>query len=253
MKSGLLILILVVCKIGYAQEQKLQDYKIDNINKAIRLFKQGNIDKIASIIAFPLNREYPIPGIKSKKEFKRRFNEVFDKNLIAKIADSKTEEWSEVGWRGIMLDNGVVWIDSYDGKITAVNYQSGFEKNRRTDLINKEKDNIHISLKSYASPLYKIKTKKFLIRIDQLSDGTYRYASWNANGSEFSKPDIILYKGVLEHQGSGGNHSITFSNGNYTYIVYRNFLAPENSPDITLTVEKNEQTILTQNGTLLGK
>ncbi|HTN17640.1 MAG TPA: hypothetical protein VL092_08170 [Chitinophagaceae bacterium] len=253
MKTRLLILLLLVCKIGYSQNQKLQDYKVDNINRVIGLFKQKNIDKISSIIAFPLNREYPIPGIKNEKEFKSRFNEVFDKILLDKIANSKTEQWSEVGWRGIMLDNGLVWIDSYEGRITAINNESAFEKELRKNLIIKDKENLHALLKTFESPVYKIKTKQFLIRIDKLFDGKYRYAAWKINEKEVSKPDIILYNGELEIHGSGGNHAITFSNGHYQYEIYRNIIGEENPPDIRLTVDKDGQTILTQDGTLVGK
>jgi hypothetical protein len=252
MKFKLLFLILLVSKIGYSQSEKLDDYKIDNIKNVIALFKQKNIDKISNIISFPLRREYPIPSIKNKNEFRQRFSQVFDKTLVDKIVNSKIKQWSEVGWRGIMLDNGIVWIESYDGKITAVNYQSDFEKKLRIDLIAKEKENLHISLKTFKIPTYKIKTKNYLIRIDELSNYKYRYASWKINKIESSKPDIILNNGELEFQGSGGNHVITFSNGNYTYKVYRNIIGEDNSPDITFEVEKDGKIILTEDGTLIN-
>lgn len=250
MKLKLLFLILLVSEIGYSQSEKLDDYKIDNIKNVIALFKQKNIDKISNIISFPLDREYPIPSIKDKKEFRQRFSQVFDKTLVGMIANSKIKQWSEVGWRGIMLDNGIVWIESYDGKITAINYQSASEKKLKKDLIAKEKENLHISLKTFKSPTYKIKTKNYLIRIDKLSDYKYRYASWKTNKTESSKPDIILNNGELEFDGSGGNHVITFSNGIYTYKVYRNIMGEDNSPDITFEVEKDGKIILTEDGTL---
>lgn len=231
-------------------DDKLAGYKIDNINNVIALFQQKDIDKIASIIKFPLNREYPIPGIKDEKEFKQRFNDVFDETLINKIAHSKTEQWSEVGWRGIMLDNGIVWIESDEGKIIAVNYQSDFEKKLNADLISKEKDSLHILLKKFERPTYKIKTSNYLIRIDEITNNTYRYASWNITEPESSKPDLILNNGTLEFSGSGGNHDITFLNGDYTYKIYRNIIAEKGAPDITLVVEKDGQEILTEGGML---
>ena len=106
------------------------------------MFKSYNVDQIPNFISFPLDRQYPIPSIKNKNEFNKRFSEVFDKILIDKIANSKIEQWSEVGWRGIMLDDGVVWMANSDGIITAVNYQSDFEKKLRSDLIAKEKENL---------------------------------------------------------------------------------------------------------------
>ena len=119
----------------FDDSEQLEANKIDSINEVIALFKTGNIDGISEKINFPLYREYPLPAIKDKEEFKQRFNEVFDKILIDKISDSKIEQWSEVGWRGIMLDDGVLWMANSDGIITSVNYQSDFEKKRRKDLI----------------------------------------------------------------------------------------------------------------------
>lgn len=251
MKFRLLFLLVLVSKIGYSQSEKLDDNKTDNIKNVIALFKEKNIHKISNIISFPLRREYPIPSINDKNEFKQRFNQVFDQTLVDKIVNSKIKQWSEVGWRGIMLDNGIVWIESYEGKITAVNYQSTFEKKLQKDLIAKEKENLHVSLKTFNSPTYKIKTKNYFIRVDELSNSKYRYASWKINKIESSKPDIILNNGVLEFEGSGGNHVITFSNGNYTYKVYRNIIGEKNAPDITFEVEKDGKIILTEDGTIM--
>lgn len=233
-----------------SDNERLEEYKIDSINNVIVLFKEKNIDKISSKIKFPLYRAYPIPPIKDKEEFKQRFSEVFDKILIDKIANSKIDQWSEMGWRGIMFDNGVLWMANYDGIITSVNYQSDFEKKLRKDLITKEKENLHISLKNFESPTYKIKTKNYSIRIDELTNHKYRYACWKISDKESSKPDIILDNGELEYQGTGGNHVITFFNNNYTYRIYRNIIGAETSPDITLEIKKNGQIILTQDGTL---
>jgi len=230
--------------------EKLLDDKIESINNVIELFKSNNVDKISDIISFPLDRQYPIPSIKSKIEFNKRFREVFDKNLIDKIANSKIEQWSEVGWRGIMLDDGLVWMANSDGIITAVNYQSDFEKKLRSELIAKENGNLHISLRTFKNPTYKIKTKTSLIRIDKLNDNKYRYASWKIGADEASKPGIIIDNGELEFDGSGGNHVITFIKENYTYKIYRNIMGEENSPDITLEVEQDGEIILTEDGKL---
>ena len=231
--------------------EKLEDYKINSINNVITLFKEKNIEKISSIINFPLYREYPITPIKNQKEFKQRFSEVFDQVLIDKIANSEIKQWSEVGWRGIMLDNGVLWMANSDGIITAINYQSDFEKKLRKDLIDREKKYLHNSLKTFESPTYKIKTKNYLIRIDEVTNDKYRYASWKISEKETSKPGIVLNDGELEFDGTGGNHSITFVQGKYTYIIYRNIIVEQNSPDITLEIEKDGKTILSEDGILI--
>jgi hypothetical protein len=223
----------------------------DSILRMISLFKAKNIDAISEKISYPLEREYPIPSIKDKAEFKQRFQEVFDAFLVAKIANSKIEDWSEVGWRGIMLDNGEVWMGNSDGTITSVNYQSEFEKQRKETLIAEDKEKIHPSLKTFRLPTYKIKTKNYLIRIDELENEKYRYASWKVGDNQSSKPEIVIQNGTIEFGGSGGNHVITFLNGKYTYKVYRIILGEGDSPEIRLSVEKDGKAILTQDGALI--
>ena len=251
MKFKTLTLFLLIFKLGYAQSDQLDNNKLTHIKNVIRLFQQSNIDSISSVISFPLRREYPLPDINNEREFKQRFSEIFDKTLIDKIANSKPEQWSEVGWKGIMLDNGLVWIDSYEGKIIALNYQSNFEKKQFQKQIENERQKLHNSLKKFQRPAYKIITRNYLIRIDKLSDYKYRYASWKKGKNDSSKPDIIINNGEIEYQGSGGNHVITFTNGNYTYKIYRNIIGDDDSPDITLEVEKDGKTLLTEGGKLL--
>lgn len=245
--------MLFIFKIGFSQKEKLDDYKVANINNVISLFKQINTEEISHLIAYPLQREYPISNINNETELKQRFSEVFDKALIDKIANSKVKQWSEVGWRGIMLDQGIIWIESETGKIIAVNHQSDYEKNLRQDLIAKDKQNLYVSLKTFESPTYKIKTKNYLIRIDELTNNKYRYASWKKDDNESSKPDIILKNGELEFQGSGGNHVIIFKNGKYIYKIYRNIIGEENTSDITLEIKRGDKTILTEDGILIFK
>lgn len=250
MKFSFLIITLLIYSFGYAQDSEMNASKKARINRIISLFKQQKIADIATIISYPLKRENPIPAIKNENEFKQRFPEVFDQWLIDLIAQSKIEQWTEVGWRGIMLSNGTIWIGSDEGKITAVNYQSAFEKKLKQTLIQQQKEYIHSSLKQFKSPVYTIKTEKYLIRIDELANEKYRYASWKIGGKENLRPDIVLNNGKLDFEGSGGNHVITFTNGIYTYKIYRNIIAEKNTPDIILIVQKNNQKILIQNGTL---
>lgn len=90
--------------------------EIENIQKLVNLFKAKNVDGISKVVNYPLNREYPIPNVKNEADFKKRFNQIFDQKIIDEISNSKIDQWSEVGWRGIMLNNGDLWIET-DGKI----------------------------------------------------------------------------------------------------------------------------------------
>lgn len=251
MKFITIIFSLLFFNCSHAQHQQLASYKNANINRVIAAFKQKDINRISRLISYPLRREYPIPAIKNDKELRVRFTEVFDDSLVGMIAKSKTKQWSEAGWRGIMLNYGSLWIDSYSGKIIAVNYQSGFEIKQKTTLVEKDRASIHASLRTYELPVYKIRTKHYLIRIDELNGNIYRYASWKSGKPESSQPDMVLTNGQFESLGSGGNHVITFINNNFKYLVYRNIIGEDNAPDITLEVEKDGKIILSEGGNLV--
>jgi hypothetical protein len=251
MKIELLAFALFTSLTCYAQSEELEDFQVTNITTVISLFKQKQPDKISSMVDFPLRRSYPIPSIKSKDELIKRFDEVFDSILVEQIANSKIEQWSEVGWRGITLDAGTIWLDRDGDKIRAVNYQSDYEKELQDKLIELEKSGLHPSLKEFKKPTYRIETKHYFIRIDELPDYKYRYSSWKIGEKETLKPDIILFNGYLEFLGSGGNHVFTFSNQNYIYKVYRNLVGEEDSPDFTIEVERDGEIILTEGGILI--
>jgi hypothetical protein len=234
-----------------SEQNTLEPEEIDSIQKLIELFKKADVEGISNKISYPLDRDYPIPSIRNKEEFIKRFHEVFDQKLIDNIAQSDISQWTEVGWRGIMLDNGVVWMSFQPGFISAINYQSKREKNIQAELIRKDKEQLHATLRNFKSPVYKIQTEKFLIRIDELSENSYRYVSWKAAADEAILPDLVLKNGICEMQGSGGNHEFTFVNGIYTYKVRRNILGERDSPDVTIQVEKRGEIIFIAPGSLI--
>ncbi|MPS74382.1 MAG: hypothetical protein E2590_14705 [Chryseobacterium sp.] len=250
MKYKFLFFFLIISSLVFSQNEKLDKTKTDNIQKVIRLFQAKNIDGISKIVNYPLSREYPIPNVKNGADLKKRFNQIFDEKIIDQISNSKLDQWSEVGWRGIMLDNGDLWIDT-DGRITALNYQSQFETNQKNNIIANEKKNLFSSLKQYKSPVYKFTTKNYLIRIDELSNGKYRYASWKIGKKESTKPDLILANGEIRMEGSGGNHTITFKKDEFSYIIYRGIIGVKDAPEIDLTVEQKNKVILQQDGKLI--
>lgn len=228
------------------QNSEIKKGQIQSIQKLINTFKTKDRIKIADLIYYPLRREYPLKDVKDKNDFIKRFDDIFDKEFIDRVAKSKINDWSEVGWRGIMLDNGTLWIDD-DGKIMTVNYQSLKEKQLLTNATQADKNQLPKSLQVFQKPLYLIFTTNYKIRIDEKSEGIYRYAAWKIKNQK-SEPDIIIENGVFEFQGSGGNHTITFKNNGYTYIVSINELGTVDGPDATLEILKQEKTVVTEDG-----
>lgn len=99
---------------------------------------------------------------------------------------------------------------------------------------------LHPSLKDYRSTKICLVTGnyqvQYLVQVDELNDGSYRYASWKgaAGRAEMKrKPDLILNNGRFDKE-----KGYVFQNNTYTYEV---------DPDaLTLTVKNNGQTILKQ-------
>ena len=105
----------------------LTPVELKQVNNVIQIFKKNNRAQIIAQIDYPLECPEPISTIKNSAEMSTRFEQVFDQALIDKIANSKSAQWSNAGWRGIMLDDGTVWLNG--GKIFALNYSTELEKN----------------------------------------------------------------------------------------------------------------------------
>lgn len=173
MKKIILSLLLLSSHVAFAENLSTTEQK--EILDIINLFKKNDQNAITNNIRYPLIREEPIPSIDNKVQMQQRFNQVFDQKLMKNIANSKLSQWQSVGWRGIMLDSGTVWVS--DKQITAVNYSSEAEQRYKNQIIAKQKNNLHASLKTFKTPELQFKTAKFQIRIDQMNNGKYRYAS----------------------------------------------------------------------------
>ena len=227
----------------------------DQVLNIIQIFKQQDTDEISQHIRYPLKREQPIPAVQDAAEMQVRFNEVFDPNFVQHIASSSLSQWSSMGWRGVMFENGLLWLD--EDKIIAVNHSNDQEQKRKQELLNQQKANIHPSLRNFQQPELVIQTQSFMVRIDQLSDGSYRYASWKKGKPQTTPPDLILKSGQVQFNGSGGNHAFIFQNGKsknaHYYIVERNVMGAQETPEATLSIMKGNQEILKQSANLVDE
>jgi len=245
-KQFLVIILLFVLKMGFSQELKKEYYQI--VKTFIDCIKNDKIDNLKKNIIYPLKRKYPLSDIKNDSEFIRRYNEVFDNNLKKMIIKSDIKkDWSEVGWRGIMLNDGILWLD-YEGRLIAVNYQSKFEKEKIKKVIEHEKRLINKNIRNFEEPVLIIETKKYRIRIDKLHNGKYRYTSWSINSEMSKKPDLIINNGIWIPEGNGGNHKYEFVNGKYKYECFINELKTTDTPPAELIIYKNNKKIIYEPG-----
>ena len=215
---------------------------------AIRQFiywvETDNREALSKHVEYPLSRSYPIPSIENAEEFIERYDEIFDEKLIGMIVNSDLgEDWSGVGWRGVMLKLGDVWLH-YDGELIAINYMSKFEQ-EKARLLEVDRGRLHPSVRKFKRPIFEWKTKSYIIRVDKIDDGDFRYTAWSIDKQLSDKPDIVLYNGGLHHQGSGGNHNYDFKNGKYIYRVDVNRLGKYSYEEYpgTLDIYKAEKLI----------
>ena len=246
MMKSILIILLITFSLTDSYSQLSKTEYEDVVKYFVGCIKDKDIDKLNSIISYPIQRPYPIPPIRNKQEFKNRYSEIFDDNLTSSITNSNIkEDWSDLGWRGIMLHNGIVWID-YNGKLTAINYTSDKEKSIEEKWIKYQKELLHTDLKNFKKPIHTIESDKFIVRIDLLENEKYRYASWSKHSEISSKPNLVINKGERRADGSSGNHYFTFVNGEYRYIVYVNIFGTNETPLFNLEVIKNDKVLLKQ-------
>ncbi len=241
---SILTLMLISAQVCFSQNA--DDEKTALVSRFIEWVKNNELEKITEKVRYPLNRTAPIPPIKDKKEFIKRFSNIVDDSLRNIILQSDPkEDWSQVGWRGIMLGRGGIWLD-LSGNIIAINYQSAFEINQAKELIASQKKVLHPSIQKFIQPRLMLTTSKFQIRIDELEDGTLRYASWSLNQPMSDKPDLILFNGRQIFDGSGGNNYYEFKNDIYSYQCWHNVIGKTPGPTYQLEVLKDEKVVLSQ-------
>ncbi|KAF2332200.1 hypothetical protein [Flavobacterium nitrogenifigens] len=253
MKTFKILLTILVFNSSFLIAQDLKPEYQKFISKFILEVKNSDKEAIAKRIKFPFKREYPIPSVKDKADFVKRYNQIFDKVLIEKIAKSDpAKDWSEVGWRGIMLNQGDLWIDT-DGRIISINHQSDEELKMKNSLIAAQKKNVNVSISNFKEPVAILETSKFRIRIDDLGNNNYRYVSWGIKNKMTDTPDLVIEKGVFVADGTGGNHHYEFKKGNFKYECHFTVLGEKNSAPAALLVYQSGKEILSQDAKIVSR
>lgn len=244
-------ILIFYSQLTFSQDLKPEYQKF--VKSFIANVKSNNKEGVAAFISFPLGRDYPIPAVKNKADFIKRYDQIFDNTLKNEIIKSDpAKDWSEVGWRGIMLGSGDIWIDT-NGKLITINYQSQYEIDLKNKIISQEKTKLHPSIAKFKTPLYVLETSKFRIRIDDLGNDNYRYASWSLKNTQADKPDLVITNGKWISDGTGGNSHFDFKKGAYLYQCFIVVLGTSESPPATLTIFQNGKKILYQDAKVITK
>lgn len=240
-----LIFAFIVTHLLVSNTNALEQKYVNAVEPIIKVFQNNDKKSLSNLIVYPLNRIKPLPPIKNKIDFIDRFEDVFDENIIQLVSNSSIEkDWHSVGYRGIMLENGLLWLNE-KGKIRALNYETIAEKKLRDIIILKQKNTLHKSIRNFKNPILEWETKKFHLRVDDMGSDDYRYTSWSINKSPSETPSLILYGGVRKFEGSGGNHSYIFTNGKHSYHCSVNVLGADDTPG-SFSVYKGKKLLLSE-------
>lgn len=214
------ILILIFIQQIFAQHvDTIPSYRKKQINKIVELIKNDNILQLSDLIQYPLKRSNPIPDINNKDAFILYYNVLFDSDFKKKLVTSDYTTNNTIDrYDGFGLFNGDVWINE-NGLIITINYNSKQELALIKILEDETKRIINPSLNQWKKNVIVCKSDKFLIRVDLMDDNSLRYVSWNNSKKISDNPDLALYKGIQEFQGTMGGVTYTFKNGDWTYTI----------------------------------
>jgi hypothetical protein len=167
-----------VIGVNYQSEIEIDLQKEYLVTDFIESFKNNNIVKIADFIKYPLWREPPITPILNDQQFIDRFEEVFDDYMLGEIVKSDIEnDWSVMGYKGIMLRSGDLWLD-FEGKVISVNYQSLTEKGLKQKYINAFERPINKDID------YGVRNMKFVTSEGDIPDGCFGQLMTELNGDD---------------------------------------------------------------------
>jgi hypothetical protein len=193
---------------------------VKHFRQIIKLIESDNATELSKLISYPLKRENPLPDIENPTDFISHYKLLFDssfKNLLKQYNDS--DIFNHEDSYGLVGGNfsGEIWINE-DGKISAINYSSKEEKTAKQILIDKIKNEMYPAVSSWNENVLVARSEKLLIRVDRTDKGL-RYACWSNKRTIKDSPDIVLYEGVEDAHGTMGGWTLTFKNGDWTYLV----------------------------------
>lgn len=193
---------------------------IEAITKSIA---DGDASKLASLTLFPIGRRYPLRDIKDSSDMVRRFYQIFDRKFRNRMKSSSSSDWHNHGWRGDAYgEDGALWV--YDS-LTMINYYSPKEKELYRQLVKKEMNSLHKSLRGkgwYPYCCYKDITDGSILRVDaktrkaeyQIEDiEMFRLSLYSKGYNLKGKPQMVL-KGTADIGGSAQMVDYVFKEGN---------------------------------------
>jgi hypothetical protein len=217
MKKWLVIYLLSLITYRVFPQKTLAENHQQLIRPFMAAIENDNKFEIVKFIKYPLTRGYPLPDIKNEMEMLEKFDMVFSNKILDKIKKSSIEnDWQTAGWRGIIFDNGTIWMD-YDGTIYVIPL-SDEEIEIREYLIEQERSKLLPEFRNFIQPCGTFKSETYLIRIDKINENDYRAILWKNTKQQSDNPDMVLI-GIKRVEGSMGNVWYEFYDNPCLYLI----------------------------------
>ena len=214
------------------------------VQKFKKAVKTDDPEVIAEYVEYPYARPNPIPDINNKEEFVKQYDMLIDSQLRQDILSSTMQNWDVVGWRGIMLNNGLLWLNT-DGKLIAINKETPAEKEYIKNWYEKDRASLYPSLRDYDANSYIFETKQWKGRIDSLNEkgDDYRLVLWRKTDEMSDKPEIVIEHGTIDFSETSGSGDYRFNRGDYVYSFTENDtdLDEEKSPYRLVVYRDNKE------------
>jgi len=212
--------VVFIFLISDCRAQRVPPEIVKSYHRIVRLIRENKANELAAMVQYPLKRKNPLPDIANAKQFIANYNILFGDEFRKKLKlynDSDIFEHN-VGY-GLVGGpfNGDMWVDE-SGKITGITYNSAKQIELMNQITKKIQRQIYPGVNTWKENILVCKSAKLLIRIDWTDKGL-RYVCWTKGRPTSEKPDLILYNGTEEAQGTMGGWTWTFKNGDWTYVV----------------------------------
>ena len=208
------------------------------LDRLLRAIVDGDAKTVAKSVLYPFDRKYPIPPVQNEEEFVARFDDIFDRPFRRMLGELLPEApWEEMGWRGVMLGEGPLWIDgtiSDGGNIYALNYQSEAEQELSKQLVEEERRTLPPNLANEGCDpklCFETEDGKIAGRVDDIGNDHFRVALFAMPFHPGDQP-AATFRGRAVWEGSGGNHTYLDDEGLWALEV--NVIGALDTPDFHL-------------------
>ncbi len=197
----------------------IEERRQQQLDAFIDLLKANDAVELAKFVRYPLKRISPVPFVQNDSEFIARYDTLLDSEFRSMLTETHWDSTNTMERNGQFgLLRGEIWLD-YEGKIIAINHQSPAEAQLQKQMYRKTMMAIHPDVAPWDRNLLVCESDKFLIRLDSMLDGDLRYVSWSKPKTFKDKPDLILFHGEEQQQGTMGGFTYTFQNEDWTYEI----------------------------------